>query len=42
MTELPQPTLHPEIAEPVLAVGCAAGHGAQEHGVDFDDFFNGL
>ena len=42
MPQFMQPTLHPEVGEPVLAVRRPAGHGAEEAGVDLDDFFHGL
>jgi hypothetical protein len=40
--ELVQAALHAQPGEPVLAVGGAAGHGAQEAVVDLDDFLDGL
>lgn len=42
MPELVEAALHPEPGEPVLAVGGAAGHGAEEAVVDFDHLLDGL
>lgn len=40
--QLVQPALHAQPGQPVLAVGGAAGHGAQQLAVDLDDLLDGL
>jgi hypothetical protein len=40
--QLVEPTLHAQPGEPVLAVGGAAGHGAQQARVDLDDLLDRL
>ncbi|GKT42341.1 tRNA pseudouridine synthase 1 [Colletotrichum spaethianum] len=42
VAELVKAALHAEPGEPVLAVGSAAGHGAQEYRVDLDDLLDCL
>ena len=40
--QLVQPALHAQVGEPVLAVGGAAGHGAQQAAVDLDHLLHRL
>lgn len=42
VAELVQATLHAQVCEPVLAVGSATGHGAQQAVVDLDDLLDCL